>query len=531
VISDSRSTLKPHAFRRTTFLLLSILAAVSLLALFLRVWQLDLRPMHHDEANQAVRTGMLLETGTYRYDPKDHHGPTLYYLSLPLAWLTAGRDFSQTTEVTFRLVPALFGVALVPMLFFLRRSLATPVLAFAGGMTAVSPAMVYYNRFYIQETLLVFFTFGAIISGWLYFSRPSAGKAALTGICLALMFATKETSVLAYFAGAVGLAAVAATDWPGARRAVSTLVRRHLAWLILPALATAAVLLSSFFTHPRGLVDIFRSFSIYWSRGLADSFHLHPWYFYLKALIYTHEGRGPHWTEGFILALALAGIVLAWLRPYSDVGSTRLVRFLSVYSVVLTVVYSAISYKTPWCLLSFHHGFILLAGFGAASILNASRGAIRVLSGLLLAAGLVHLTWLSVEANFRYFADPGNPYVYSQTGTDFLNLVRRVEQIAAVAPEGREMLIEVIADPYSAWPLPWYLRRFPKVGYWEEAERVPKDAVPAIVITTPEIQPELSGKLDDRFQLEFYGLRPSVFLLMGTRTDLWERFLEKQGAD
>lgn len=487
--------------------------------------------MHHDEANQAVRTGILLETGTYQYDPEDHHGPTLYYVSLPLARFTAGRDFSKTTELTFRLVPALFGVALVPMLFFLRRGLTIPALAFAGLLTAVSPAMVYYSRFYIQEMLLVFFTFGAIVSGWLYFSRPSAGRAALAGICLGLMFATKETSVLAYFSGAVGLAAVAATDWPAARLSIWTLLRRHLAWLILAALGTVTVFFTSFFAHPVGLLDSLRSFSIYWSRGLSDSLHLHPWYFYLKALAYTHEGRGPYWTEAFILALALLGIVLAWLRPLPAAGNARLVRFLSVYTVVLTLVYSAISYKTPWCLISFHHGLILLAGFGAAALLSVTRGVTRVLTAFLLAAGLIHLTWLTAETNFRYFADPRNPYVYSQTSTDFLNLVHRVEQIAAVAPDGRGMLIEVIADPYSTWPLPWYLRRFSRVGYWEDAGRVPNDLVPALVITTPEIKPKLSGKLDDQFQVEFYGLRPSVFLLLCARNDLWERFIATRNMD
>ena len=43
--------------------------------------------MHHDEANQAVKFGALLETGAYQYDRNDHHGPTLYYLTLPSAWL------------------------------------------------------------------------------------------------------------------------------------------------------------------------------------------------------------------------------------------------------------------------------------------------------------------------------------------------------------------------------------------------------------------------------------------------------------
>ena len=55
-------------------------------ALAFRVVRLDLRPMHADEANQAVKFGDLLERGQYRFDPQDHHGPTLYYLTLPAAW-------------------------------------------------------------------------------------------------------------------------------------------------------------------------------------------------------------------------------------------------------------------------------------------------------------------------------------------------------------------------------------------------------------------------------------------------------------
>ena len=60
------------------------LVAIALTAgLALRLARLDVRPMHHDEANQAVKFGALLERGEYRYDAHDHHGPTLYYLSLP----------------------------------------------------------------------------------------------------------------------------------------------------------------------------------------------------------------------------------------------------------------------------------------------------------------------------------------------------------------------------------------------------------------------------------------------------------------
>ncbi len=60
-------------------------------ALAIRLPRLGQRPMHGDEANQAVKAGILLETGEYRYDPQEHHGPSLYWLTLPSLWLH-GRD-------------------------------------------------------------------------------------------------------------------------------------------------------------------------------------------------------------------------------------------------------------------------------------------------------------------------------------------------------------------------------------------------------------------------------------------------------
>ena len=66
------------------------LALITLAAWWLRTHDLARRPMHADEANQAVKTGELLAIGHYAFDPRDHHGPTLYYLALPIAWPICG---------------------------------------------------------------------------------------------------------------------------------------------------------------------------------------------------------------------------------------------------------------------------------------------------------------------------------------------------------------------------------------------------------------------------------------------------------
>ena len=75
-------------------LLAPIFLLILVASIGLRLPQLTKRPMHHDEANQAARFGILLETGKYQYDPEDHHGPTLYYLE----HLAQKRDVDGTTE-------------------------------------------------------------------------------------------------------------------------------------------------------------------------------------------------------------------------------------------------------------------------------------------------------------------------------------------------------------------------------------------------------------------------------------------------
>src|SRR5512137_1494953 len=93
-----------------------VAAGAVVLGLAVRLASLDLRPMHHDEANQAVRFGQLLETGEYRYDRNDHHGPTLYYLTLPVARARGQATLASIDERTLRLVPALFGVGVILLL-------------------------------------------------------------------------------------------------------------------------------------------------------------------------------------------------------------------------------------------------------------------------------------------------------------------------------------------------------------------------------------------------------------------------------
>lgn len=169
-------------------------------AITLRAPKLAERPMHHDEANQAYRFGMLLEEGSYTYDADDHHGPTLYYLTLPIAWMTGADSFAETRETTYRILPVIFGLLLILCIPLLRSGIGCIAVLVTSLFTAISPAMAYYSRFYIQEMSLVFFTLLTIAAGWHSWYSGSRTWAGVAGLSAGLMFATKETAVIAYAA-------------------------------------------------------------------------------------------------------------------------------------------------------------------------------------------------------------------------------------------------------------------------------------------------------------------------------------------
>ena len=84
----------------------------------------------------------------------------------------------------------------------------------------------------------------------------------------------------------------------------------------------------------------------------------------------------------------------------------------------MAVIYASIPYKTPWCVLGFLHGFILLAGVGASRLLAVPSARVgKALVGALLGAAVIHLGWLAWAGSVRFASDPRNPYVYAHTGT------------------------------------------------------------------------------------------------------------------
>lgn len=500
---------------RTHWLL--ILGAV-LAAALLRFPHLADRPMHADEAILADKLGTLLEKGEYHYDPAGYHGPALLYLSWIPVRLAGVRSYAGLTENLLRLTPALCGILLVLTPLLLIPAIGRRAALWAAVLLAVSPAFVYYSRYFIPEMPLVLFTAAFVAAGWSWLVSGKTRWALAAGASVGLMVATKETAVLAIAPSALALAPFVRPKW----RARSAQGAAALAAAVL----VASSCLSSFGKNPAGIWDYVRSyFSTYLGRGLESGPHTHPWGYYFGQLLWFRQGGGPPFTEGAIYVLAALGAWAAW------VSGMALPRFLVLYAVALAAIYSLIPYKTPWCALSFHMAFILLAGYGANRLLDSAWGRLRALLWALLLTGAGCLAWQSYLAAGRFAADPRNPWVYAHTTPDVFEIRDRLESVAAVHESGRAMQLQVFSR-VTPWPLPWYLRSWTRVEWWNG---IPSRVDPApAVLAAAELEPQVAALLYEsrppglrELYMRLFDrplfLRPGVEFRGYVRKGLWDR--------
>ena len=509
----------------------------------IRIVRLDNRPMHTDEAVHAFKFADLLENGNYVYDPHEYHGPTLNYMTVPVVRADGGDCLAQTTETHLRLVPAICGILMIAGLWLIRDAIGRGAMLCAAVLCAASPAMIFYSRYYIQEMLLVCFTFFAIAALW----RCAAGWhtmlrllwLAIAGVCAGLMHATKETCVIAFFSITVAGACVAVwsliqgNGWT--RRKIGFLAVGGAVALVFAA-AVSVTLFSALFTQWSGPWDSIATYGDYLTRAGGEGSagdHSYRWCHYLRIVGWWRVGDGIVWTEAFVLALAAVGLVAGLIGRGCGKASIPFVRFLCVYTVAMTAVYSAITYKTPWCLLGFLHGMILLAGVGAMVLLRMARPtAVKAAVALALIAGAGHLGWQGWRGSFPKCADPGNPYVYAHATHDVPKLAGLIRDITEVHPDKKDTLVQLVCPDNHPWPFPWYLRDFTMLDWYGQAANPPiliqpKDVMPLKLLRLPVTY----KRVDPDESRDYWELRPNVWLEVRVEPDLWRKYQATRSAD
>ena len=475
-----------------------VFVVIALIGLAVRLPHLGLRPMHTDEAVNGYIVGQLLSGETYKYDPQDRHGPALAALALPLARIQGAHSFSELTESELRLTSVAAGMITIVLFGAGAEMFGFVPSLLAAVLFALAPLPVYYDRYFIHESLFCAATLGLILSGWRACETRSIGLAAVAGGCAGLMFACKETAFLHFFALASAAFVFRLRKSRGGRAA-----RPIFPGLVLTALGTFVALVVSFFTwfgtNRNALPALLRAVPDVLARAGGQG-HEKPLWYYGRLLT-------GGWSGGLLFGLAFAGFIISARRRDSSPFS-----FLSYYAFIIAAIYSVIPYKTPWLALNLWLPMALLAGKAVECLwrCGARKMTWRVeVSAFCFLAGLaaVLIAHDTRRRVFLYPADEINPYAYAHTTDDIAGLPSEIQDLCRRNAVAKPRIAVIASDP---WPLPWYLRHFEQVGFWQPGQRVGEAD---FYVTSTEAADQYADRLRN-FRPEFFGVRPGVLILL-----------------
>ena len=507
---------------------------VFFIATVLRVYDLPLVPLHHDEGVNGNFLVRLVREGEYRYDPENYHGPTLYYFSAFVPWVlqllfgVSARETYGLSTVAIRLLPAVFGLGTVWLVFLLRRYIGTLAALSAGLLVAISPGAVYLSRYYIHETLFVFFTLGIVVASLKFYTERNGWYLLLASGSAALLFATKETAVISVVVLLIALVITRlylrlvkkpVAPVKGKRKyqppGDTFAAFKHemggplnlLVWALLGLIVFMSLNIvfysSFFFNYPKGVYDALRTFDFWAKTGKGQ--HVHPLLTYFQWLIKQESG---------LLFLGAVGAALAVLRPKRAVAL-----FCGLWAFGLIAAYSLIPYKTPWLVLNFIPPLAIAAGSAIQSIYELDGRRLR-LPLFILAVPLLIATYQTVDLNFVNYDndDTYYVYVYAHTKRDLQGLVDEIDKFARESGQGGRTGITIMSEDY--WPLPWYFRNYSRVGYY--ARLTPTQE--PVVIAKINQRSDVEDLLGSQYQLVpsgsatgSFSLRPGVELLLYIR--------------
>lgn len=501
-----------------------------------------LPPLHHDEGVNGNFLVSLVRNGTYTYDPNNYHGPTLYYFSAIIPWVTRfiggveARDKWGLTTFNVRLVTAAFGIATIGLALLLRKRLGTIGALSAAALIAVSPGAVYLSRYFIHESLFVFFTLGIVVAAVKYYDSGAGVYLILAAMSAALMTATKETWVINGPVMLIALMTTAGYFWlrgklsnepretPTAEGGdflgrfggpVSVVTVALVAFTVF--IVINVFFYSSFFNnYPKGVNDALLTLSL-WRKRTHE--HEHPWWQYIYWLLLE---------EGFVVVLGGFGALIAVWR-----ANNRLALFIGQVAFGLLAAYSLVGYKTPWINLNFIVPLALISGYALNVLYQKLRDFDQPLfflapAGLMLA----FCGYQMYQLNFVHYDDDRYVYVYAHTRRETLVMLEQIDGVANKMKTGHDTGIAIVSPEY--WPLPWYFRDYKRVGYYGKVVPTSEPIVIAQTGEEEEIKATLgaeyqqidSGSLNDsrilpdRSPNGSFTLRPGVDLLLYVRRDV-----------
>ena len=513
---------------------------IFLLALGMRLWDLEVRPIHYDESIHAQYSFQLFQGQGYRHDPM-MHGPFKFLATAGIFHLLGDSDF------TARLLPALLGSLLVVLPYLLRRQLGEKGALLTAGLLAFSPSFLYFSRFLRDDILIAFWTLLLVAAIWRYWEEKRDRYLYLAAFALVMAVTTMEATLLLlplfllylfFFSGKELLTALRRRANFSSLSPPATLFL-VLFTLALPQYAAATSLLQGPLgitlasrTAPEGapvgvglwvagaIVLFLFLFSLAvglrWSprRWLVCAAIFYGIYIPLYSTFFANPlglgtgvwGSLSYWLvqhgknrlaqpwfyyplllsiyEFLPLLLGGAGFIYYLFRR------SRFTGFLLYWAAATLTVFSYTGEKAPWLLLHPTLPLLVLAGKFGGELWERRRSlpwAVGAVVFLLAFAFWVRVSW---QASYAREDRPVELLVFAQGSWDNLRVLGEVRRLSSQGA-GR-----LLIDPQVSWPWVWYLRHQKDVVY-SASSPGPRDIV--VVPSDQEGAVDLAGHRKEKF--------------------------------
>ncbi len=388
------------------------------IALITRLLYLNTRPLHHDEGVNFFFAEQIIQQGKFMYDPTNYHGP-LYFFSIFLSFMLFG-----VSEFSLRLPAAIYGILLllIPLLLIRKKEVFEPYTTLI--FLLISPSILYFSRYSIHEVALVFFSCLTIIFFTKIFENKDLRYLPFFSIALALMLATKETSIIFLLL----LLILLFLEGKNLKKIQWREDRFFIYISIILFLLIYIALFTAFFNSLQGFIQSIQGIFPWFKRSYSDSGHFKPWFYYI-AILTKYELP--------IFIYAIFGIFYAWKNAFS--------RTIALWFLWNLAIYSIIKYKMPWLVVNITVPMCYLAGVGYKHI------PLKKMQKLIFTSvGIAYLVFFSLYTNVWYPWQSNNTFAYVHTYANIFDLVKKINSVY-----GQDDKILIVSKDY--WPLPFYL--------------------------------------------------------------------------
>ncbi|MBD3359735.1 MAG: TIGR03663 family protein [Candidatus Buchananbacteria bacterium] len=413
--------------------------AIFIMGAFFRFYELDLKPLHHDEGEeQYFFIEPLLDDKVLIWD-YDNKGLIRHFISYPFV------RFFGINAFSLRFTSALAGTITILLLLFLMKYIGKQGVLLSSALLSFSPFFIYYSRQYTPYPFDILFLLILLILILFYLDSRKRIYLILISIDLAIIFNSNVEAFLLF--------------------ALVFLIFIYLLFLFKKDiyLKILTIIRDISFSYKLVLLFIFLFTFIFFQTSLFRNFNNllnFPYSFFNLASKTVNTGHN----KGFLYYFRIIypyeiGLLFFWLIGIFKFKRNLFSKFLVFWSCAFLFIFSLIPYKTNWTIIYILFPLVLLAGNTFQYLIeNWKTKRLLIITFTLLI--LVTSLYFSIEQNFIHINDfTKNKIGYVETSTDIFRLIDDINNYVDLNKDSK-----VLISAESSWPIPAYLKNL-KLSY------------------------------------------------------------------